>query len=185
MKLYIESYQSKIEELEKFEKQCEEMQEEVSNFRSIRQHLERELESSKNTHKEKKAEWKLKEQEFQNLINKGNAKQQVLEDKVKELETFLITNKNIQKGGKHQRGDLILFKDESQKINKNNKLKYLLKAIPSGSTKTSNNEFHDQLMSFSDLSTKMPEKSKPGSMKKTNPYKIEYFKNPKDACELT
>ena len=130
--------------------------------------------------KKNRAEWKLKEQEYLNSINKGNAKQKVLEEKVKELETFLITNKNIQKGEKMPRGDLILLKDESQKAVKSNKLKYLLKAIPSGSTKTSSNEVHDPLISFSDLSTKIPDKSKPGSMKKNNPYKIEYFKNQKD-----
>lgn len=135
--------------------------------------------------KKNRAEWKLKEQEYVNSINKGNAKQKVLEEKVKELETFLITNKNIQKGDKMPRSDLILLKDESQKAVKSNKLKYLLKAIPSGSTKTSSHEMHDPLISFSDLSTKIPDKSKPGSMKKNNPYKIEYFKNHKDACELS
>jgi len=77
-----------------------------------------------------------------------------------------------------------LLKDESLKMNKNSKIKYLLKAIPSGSTQ-SNEELDDVMMNFSEMSTKIPEKSKAGSMKKTNPYKIDYFKNNQNSSDFT
>lgn len=157
------------------------MTQEIVNLKTTNTKLDKELDSYKCIHKEKRAEWKLKEQEYVNSIHKSDAREKVLEEKVKELETFLMTNKNIQDDSQGPRGNLILLKDESQKNTKSNKLKYLLKAIPSGSTKTSSNEIHDTLISFSDMSTKIPEKSKPGSMKKNNPYKIEYFKNNKDS----
>lgn len=49
--------------------------------------------------------------------------------------------------------------------------------MPGGSVRASD-EPDDALISFSEMSTKVPDKSKPGSLKKkVNPYKIEYFKN--------
>lgn len=53
MKLYIESYQSKIEELEKFENECEKMAKEITNIKSSNMKLEKELDSYRNIHKEK------------------------------------------------------------------------------------------------------------------------------------
>lgn len=184
MKLYIESYQTKIEELEKFEARWEKLDQEMNSFKDIKTKLEKQLQSVKNMHKEKKAEWKLKEQDLQQQIHKGVTQQTVLEEKVKELETFVITNRNIWKSEKGTKGDLILLKDESLKMNKNSKIKYLLKAIPSGSTQ-SNEELDDVMMNFSEMSTKIPEKSKAGSMKKTNPYKIDYFKNNQNSSDFT
>jgi len=67
----------------------------MNSFKDIKTKLEKQLQSVKNMHKEKKAEWKLKEQDLQQQIHKGVTQQTVLEEKVKELETFVITNRNI------------------------------------------------------------------------------------------
>jgi len=87
------------------------------------------------------------------------------------------------KGERGLKGDLILLKDESMKLNKYNKMKYLLKAIPNSNSKTQNNT-EDHLLTFSEISTRIPDRSKPGTMKKGNPYKIEYFKNHSNAVDL-
>lgn len=56
----------------------------------------------------------------------------------------------------------------------------MLKNVPGGSVRASDDP-DDALISFSELSTKAPEKSKPSSnKKKINPYKIEYFKKQQD-----
>ena len=199
MKLYIESYQSKIEELEEFEANWSIMGHELEKVKSSNQKLESDIDKVKSLFKKKQTEWKLKEQELSNQANMNNAKQNVLEDKIKDLETFLVTNRtssgsNDKRKGhrknytnkieaKNNRADLILLKDESWKLNKNSKIKYLLKGMPSGSVRASDDP-EDALISFSELSTKVPDKPKPGSLKKkVNPYKIEYFKNSHDLSE--
>lgn len=129
------------------------------------------------------------------MITQNHSKQLFLEGKVKDLETFLTTNRtfsgsnekprhskifsnNIESKG--YKGELILLKDESSKNSLPNKIKYLLKAAPGGSVKATDDQ-DDVLVSFSELSTKEYEKSKQGSIKKKlNPYKIEYFKNHPD-----
>lgn len=74
------------------------------------------------------------------------------------------------------KNDLILFKDESNKAYKNNKMKYLLKAIPDNNGKT-NEDPYDALISFSETSTKVPDRPHQDSMMKKNSFdKIEYFK---------
>jgi hypothetical protein len=182
MKLYIESYQSRIEELEPLEEKFPKLEEELAHAEKCKVKFELELDMVNKALKEKKAEWKLKEQELQSQISKSATKQNVLEEKIKELEKFMVTNKNLVKGEKHQKNDLILLKDESCKINKNQKIKYLLKAIPGGSTK---HDEDDAFISFSEMSTKVPDRSKPGSLKKkVNPYKIEYFKNKTDLADV-
>lgn len=182
MKLYIESYQSRIEELEPLEEKYSKLEDQIAKIEKHKIKYESELEIANKVLKEKKAEWKLREQEFQNQISKSTTKQTVLEDKIKELEKFMVTNKNNGKADKMYKNDLILLKDESCKGNKNQKIKYLLKAIPGGSTKHDEDE---AFISFSEMSTKVPDKSKPGSMKKkVNPYKIEYFKNKTDLADV-
>ena len=57
--------------------------------------------------------------------------------------------------------------------------------MPCGSVRASDDP-DDALISFSELSTKVPDKpkQKAGSLKKkVNPYKIEYFKNGSDISE--
>lgn len=83
---------------------------------------------------------------------------------------------------KTTKDELILVKDESLKMNNENKIKYMLKNIPGGSVKASDDP-EEAFISFSELSTKTPDKSKLNSMKKGNPYKIEYFKHHSDVFE--
>ena len=148
--------------------------------------------------KEKKAEWKLKEQDFRNQINKDLTKQHRLEEKIKDLELHLKTNRTSStsqernKNSKHftnkietkaPNGKMILLKDESCKGNKNKKVKYHIKGVPGGSVKA-RDERDDAFISFSELSTKEPDRSKPSSIKKKlNPYKIEYLNNPNDVSD--
>lgn len=197
MKLYIESYQSKIEELEPLEERSEDLKSQMLKIEDNNKRLQSEIEELKNIHKEKKAEWRLREQEFKNLINKNQTKQHYLESKVKDLETIIKTNRTFSGSAEKERsaktftnqlearsnkGDLILLKDESFKMHSDNKIKYMLKNIPGGSVKASDDP-EDAFISFSELSTKTPDKSKIGSMKKSNPYKIEYFKHNPDRFE--
>jgi hypothetical protein len=192
MKLYIESYQSKIEELEPFETKCQELAKDYERMKEASSRVGQELENLKIVFKEKNAEWKLKEQELLNHINKNQSKQQMLEGKVKDLESILKTNRTQSELTEQQlkssnftnnleakkvKPELILFKDESCKMSKQSKIKYLLNGLPGGSVRAGD-EPDDGLISFSELSTKVPDKSKSGSnKKKVNPYKIEYFKN--------
>lgn len=194
MKLYIESYQTKIEELEPLEEKSELLSDQIMNMEESNKKLQSDIEELKNMHKERKAEWKLKEQEFKNQINKNQTKQHYLETKVKDLEIILKTNRTFQgsaqkdQSAKHfsnnlesqgNKGELILVKDESFKLTSENKIKYMLKNIPGGSVKVYDDP-EEVFMSFSELSTKTPDKAKLNSMKKGNPYKIEYFKHQPD-----
>lgn len=191
MKLYIESYQTKIEDLEPFEEKCNKLDKELLSTKNKYERLKKEVIEITDKHKSDIAEWKLKEHELLSQITHNQSKQQILEGKVKNLETFLSTNrtysgsneKNPTKGFTNKlevnsaKAELILFKDESCKINKNTKIKYLLKGMPGGSVKAADDP-DDAFVSFSELSTKVPDKSKPASIKKKiNPYKIEYFHN--------
>lgn len=71
---------------------------EVDNLKDIKYKIEKELNSFKNMHKEKKSEWKLKEQEMQNQISMAQNKQSILEKKIKELESIMVSSKNIMSG---------------------------------------------------------------------------------------
>lgn len=127
MKLYIESYQSKIEDLEPIEEKYTEMVKDYEATNSKFSKLQKELEEQRNLMKEKRAEWKLREQELVGQINKNQSKQHILEGKVKDLETFLTTNRTYSgsndKGrpqaftnkieAKTGKAELILLKDES------------------------------------------------------------------------
>ena len=78
---------------------------------------------------------------------------------------------------KQQKAELILLKDESWKIGKQHKLKYLIKAQPNWNNRLSDDP-DDWLVSFSELSTKAPEKSKARINKeKINLYNNKYFKH--------
>jgi len=131
------------------------------------------------------------------MMSHNQTKQKYLESKVKDLETILKTNRTFSGSAEKEanskiftnkienrsgKGELILLKDESFKINNDNKIKYMLKGIPGGSAKATD-EPEDAFISFSELSTKTPDKSKIGSTKKQNPYKLEYFKQHMDALE--
>ena len=129
------------------------------------------------------------------MITQNQSKQSFLESKVKDLETYLTTNRTYSGSNekpknskifsnhiesKGWKGELILLKDESWKNTVPSKIKYLLKAVPGGSVKATDDP-EDALVSFSELSTKEYDKSKQGSIKKKlNPYKIDYFKNHPD-----
>jgi myosin heavy subunit len=197
MKLYIESYQTKIEELEPLEDKSVELSTQISKMEESNYKLQSDIEELKTVNKERKAEWKLREQEFKNMINKNQTKQHYLESKVKDLEIIIKTNRTFSGSAEKERstkhftnnmetrttkGELILVKDESFKINNDNKIKYMLKNIPGGSVKA-NDDPEDAFISFSELSTKTPDKAKISSMKKGNPYKIEYFKHHPDIFE--
>lgn len=198
MKLYIESYQSKIEELEVVEEKSDKLSSQILKMEESNKRLLADIEEIKSMHKEKKAEWKLKEQEYRNEINKNQTKHHFLENKVKDLETILktqrtfsgssekeknpskiFTNKIESRGNK---GELILLKDESLKMGNESKIKYMLKNIPGGSAKAGDDS-EDAFISFSELSTKTPDKSKIYSSKKQNPYKIEYVNHNPDIFE--
>lgn len=74
---------------------------------------------------------------------------------------------------------MILLKDESSKINKANKIKYMFKPVQD-STKGAD-DFENGFVSFNEISSKIHDKSKSGSdKKKINPYKVDYFKNSAD-----
>jgi hypothetical protein len=146
----------------------------MTNIKEIKFKTEKELNLAKNMYKEKKAEWRLKEQDMQNQISTSINKYSILEKKLKDFESFMMTNKNTT-SGKNFKNDLILLKDESCKASSQSNYKYLLNAIPGSNGKTTD-DHDDGSMSFSEMSTKVPDRSKPGSIKKkNNPYKIEYF----------
>jgi hypothetical protein len=71
---------------------------EVDSLKDIKYKMEKELNSVKNMHKEKKAEWRLKEQEMQSQISIAQNKQSILEKKIKELETIMVSNKSVMSG---------------------------------------------------------------------------------------
>jgi hypothetical protein len=145
----------------------------MTNMKDIKFKTERELNLTKNIYKEKKAEWRLKEQDMQNQISTNKNKYNILEQKLKDYESFIMTNKNTT-SGKNIKNDLILLKDESLKASSNSNYKYLLNAIPGSNAKTTDE--HDDGVSFSEMSTKVHDRSKPNTIKKkNNPYKIEYF----------
>jgi hypothetical protein len=145
----------------------------MTNIKEIKYKTEKELNLTKNMYKEKKAEWRLKEQDMQNQISTSKNKYSILEQKLKDFESFMMINKNAA-SGKIIKNDLILLKDESCKASSMSNHKYLLNAIPGSNCKTTDD--HDGLTSLSEMSTKVPERSKLSSTKKkNNPYKIEYF----------
>jgi hypothetical protein len=146
----------------------------MTNIKEIKYKTEKELNLTKSMFKEKKAEWRLKEQEMQNQISTSRNKYSILEQKLKDFESFMMTNKNTT-SGKNIKNDLILLKDESCKASSQSNYKYLLNAIPGSNGKNTTDD-HDGMTSLSEMSTKVPERSKPNSIKKkNNPYKIDYF----------
>lgn len=128
MKLYIESYQTKIEDLEPLEDRVKQLEKELEKQTEKYDNLEQEFGNWKRIYKEKKTEWKVREQELRNQINKDLTKQHMLEGKIKDLEIHIKTNrtsstsKERHKNSKifsnklHTNGnknELILLKDES------------------------------------------------------------------------
>lgn len=57
MKLYIESYQSKVEELEPIEEKAKDMQVQIEEFKKQKEQMKQEFEDIKNTLKEKAELW--------------------------------------------------------------------------------------------------------------------------------
>lgn len=198
MKLYIESYQSKIEDLEEFEEKWKTLTKQLEIEKELKQKTTSDLNSVKSQLKETTEQLKNQEAYFKQQLETNKTKQVLLEERLKDLETFLITNRtynaSTEKGrpiktftnkieAKNHKAELILLKDESWKVHKNSKIKYLLKGIPGGSVRACDDP-DEALISFSELSTKVPDKSKPESLKKkVNPYKIEYFKNTSDVSD--
>lgn len=122
MKLYIESYQTKIEDLEPLEEKCEELQKEIDDYKSLYEKVDSELSDLKNLYKEKQAEWKINLNKQKSEQSNGVCKQcekycnimitnrtySGSNEKSKNIKSF---SNNIE--AKNLKKELILLKDES------------------------------------------------------------------------
>jgi hypothetical protein len=97
MKLYIESYQSKVEELEPIEDNLKELASENSQLRAKNKNCEKDVDQIKTLLRSKKEGWEKKQGEFKRMMvekeREYDMKVEELEIKVKDLECKLDKNK--------------------------------------------------------------------------------------------